>query len=311
MELALSTRWNAYRSKSGEEMIDEILSVGFKRVELGYDLRLDHVPGVRARLADESVVVGSVHNYCPVPMGVPRGHPELFSLAALTEDERERAVRHTSRTIEFAGEMGASVVVAHAGNVRMRGATRKLIAMLEAGKGDKPKFERIRMKLMMKREQAVGKHLEALRRTCDDLLPLLERTGITLAFENLPSWEAIPTEVEAKEMLDQYASPHLGYWHDTGHGGIRENLRFVNQRHWFEMLAPHLAGMHLHDVAYPGHDHIMPPHGSLDFSSFAGAIHPGLQLVVEPFPGTPVVDLQAGHRLLRQQLLGDATGDAA
>ena len=58
MELALSTRWNAYRSKSGEEMIDEILAVGFKRVELGYDLRIDHVPGVRARLADGSIQVG-------------------------------------------------------------------------------------------------------------------------------------------------------------------------------------------------------------------------------------------------------------
>jgi sugar phosphate isomerase/epimerase len=310
MKLALSTRWNAYRSKSGEEMIDEILSVGFTHVELGYDLRLDHVPGVRSRLDDGSITVGSVHNYCPVPMGAPRGHPELFSLSALSEDERSRAVRHTSRTIEFAAEMGARVVVAHAGNVSMRGITRKLIDMMEAGKGDAPKFERLRMKLMLKREKLVGKHLTALRLTCDELLPLLAEKGITLAFENLPTWEAIPTEVEAKELLDHYASPYLGYWHDTGHGGIRENLRFINQHHWFEALSPHLAGMHLHDVAPPGRDHLMPPHGCLDFSSFAAGIRPGMPLVIEPYPGTPVLELQAAHRILRQQLLGEELEEA-
>ena len=106
-----------------------------------------------------------------------------------------------------------------------------------------------------------------------------------LAFENLPSWDASPTEVKAKEMLDQYANSHLGYWHPTGHGGIRENLRVINQRHWFDVLPPHQAGMHLHDV--------------------------GLQLVVEPCPGTPVAELRGDHRVLRQQLLGDATGDEA
>ena len=307
MELALSTRWNAYRSKSGEEMIDEILAVGFKRVELGYDLRIDHVPGVRARLADGSIQVGSVHNYCPVPMGVPRGHPELFALTSLLEDERTRAVRHTSHTIEFAASMGARVVVAHAGNVRMRGMTRKLMDLLAAGKGDQPKFERLRMKLIMKREKSVERHLAALRISCEELLPLLTKSDITLAFENLPSWEAIPTETEAKELLDRLDTPHLGYWHDTGHGGIRENLRFINQRHWFEMLSPHLAGMHLHDVAFPGHDHIMPPQGELDFSLFASAIKPEMPLVVEPYPGTPFNDIQTGHRALRQQLLGEAS----
>jgi hypothetical protein len=47
-----------------------------------------------------------VHNFCPVPIGAPRGHPEIWTLAARDERERESAMHHTGRTIRFAAEVG-------------------------------------------------------------------------------------------------------------------------------------------------------------------------------------------------------------
>ena len=81
MSFALTTRWNAGRHTDGEALIEEILGMGFRHVELGYDLRRDLVPGVMKMVEKGAVKVDSVHNYCPVPMGAPYGHPELFTLA--------------------------------------------------------------------------------------------------------------------------------------------------------------------------------------------------------------------------------------
>ena len=68
-------------------------------------------------------------------------------------------------------------------------------------------------------------------------------------------WEALPTEVEMFELLREFGSRRLRYWHDMGHGQIRENMGFINQVRWLEKLQPHLAGMHVHDVARPACDH--------------------------------------------------------
>ena len=143
MNFSLSTRWNAYRHENGEAMVDEIIKLGFNRLELGYDLRIELVPGVKQRIASGEITCPSVHNYCPVPIGAPRGHPELFSLRSLDDRERDSAVRYTGNTIDFAAEIGAKAVVVHAGNVKMKPRTRKLISMIEAGKQHTPKFEKI------------------------------------------------------------------------------------------------------------------------------------------------------------------------
>ena len=39
---AISTHWNASRHKTGEGIVDEILELGIRRLELGYDLRSQH-----------------------------------------------------------------------------------------------------------------------------------------------------------------------------------------------------------------------------------------------------------------------------
>ena len=44
---------------------------------------------LRAMVEQKAVRVVSVHNFCPVPIGAPRGHPELFTFA--DPDDRVRA----------------------------------------------------------------------------------------------------------------------------------------------------------------------------------------------------------------------------
>ena len=298
MTLSITTRWNAYRHTSGESMIEEILGLGFDHVELGYDLLVPLVPGIRKMVDQKAVVVDSLHNYCPVPMSAPRPHPELFLLSSLSSREREMAVTNTLKTINFAAELGAKCVNFHAGYVDMQKFTPDLISMHEDGTQFGEKYDKLKLKLLMQRDKKAQKHIDGLCRGLEALLPELERTKVALAVEILPLWESIPCETEMEEIARKFNSPLIRYWHDMGHSQIRENLNFISHKHWLERLSPFLAGMHIHDVMPPAHDHLMPPKGKIDFNGFKKFIRPDVLLVLEPSPNVPEADIRAGAQTI-------------
>ena len=300
MFLSLSTRWNACRYTDGEPMIEEILELGFEHVELGYDLTMDLVPGVLKMVKSGAVKVSSVHAFCPVPVGAPQGHPELFSLASTDSRMRASAFSYISKTVDFAAQVGARTVVLHAGNVDMPHMTRRLLRLAEDGGQFSPRYERLKTKLMMKRDKRAPKQIKHLYNGVERLLPVLENAGVTLAMENLPSWESLPTESEAEALITHFGSSRIRYWHDIGHGQIRQNLGFVAQVRWLERLAPYLAGMHVHDVAGAGYDHIMPPKGDVNFSIFDPLVKLDIPAVLEPTPQTPVDALTTGIKTISE-----------
>ncbi len=300
--LAVSTHWNAYKHSSGEALVEETLELGFNSLELGYDLTVDLIEGIRKMVAQKATQVNSVHNFCPVPIGASRGHPELFELASLSHMERENAIQLTLKTVEFAASVGAKNVVIHCGNIRTKPSTRKLIQLSEDGKQTTTKFEKQKTKLMIRREKPAQKYLDNLYRSLEKMIPLLEEYGVALGIENLPSWESIPTEQELEILLKHFDSPYIRHWNDVGHGRIRQNLGFINQNHWIEKLNSYMAGMHLHDVKPPAMDHIMPPFGNLDFSLLAPFIKNDTVLVMEPAPGTPAEAVLTGKNIIEKAI---------
>ena len=300
MTFALSTHWNAYRHASGESMAEEILALGFDRIELGYDTTLDLVPGVQRMVRSGALTVDSVHGVCPVPVGVPQGHPGLFPLTSPDFRVRRAGVLHAVKTADFALEMGARIVVLHAGRVEMKSLTGKLIDLYEQGRQYEGRYDRVKMKLVLRREKKVQKHLDHLHACLDEILPAYGEKGVKLALENLPSWESIPSESEMLALAARYNGSPLAYWHDIGHGQVRENLGLINQPHWLAKLSPYTAGFHVHDVVKPAQDHLMPPRGDIDFARFREATGSAARLVLEPYPGTPQEQIRAGARFLRE-----------
>lgn len=300
MDFSISTHWNAYRHASGEALIEEVLALGISAVELGYDLRLDLVEGVKKMISSGAVVVPSVHNYCPVPPGAPRGHPELYTPASPDSRTRENAVVHMTRTIQFAAEVGAKVVVAHAGNVDMSHMSRELVEWCRNGRQFTPAYENLKMKIQMTREKKAVKQLDYLRASIDRLLPELERNQVVLAFENLPTWESIPTEIEAEKLMQQYNSPWLRCWFDFGHAAIRQNIGFINMERWVERLTPWIAGAHIHDVRAPVQDHTMPPQGCIPFDIYRDFARGNIIRVLEPAPGEDADAIKQAIAFLRE-----------
>lgn len=300
MKFALSTHWNAARHTDGRALLSEIAELGFDQVELGYDTRMDLVPGILDVVRSGAMQVVSLHNFCPVPVGAPRGHPELFTLASPDRRERDLAVEHTTRTLHFAAEVGAKFVVMHAGNVEMEALSRQLFDLCAVGQQFSPAYEQLRLKLQMQREKRIGPQLEFLARGLEKLFPVVAETGVLIALENLPTWEAIPTETELELLLREYGNDGLRYWHDVGHAQIRENLGFINAERWVERLRPWLAGMHVHDVAPPASDHVMPPRGQVDFTRFKTAGASDIVRVIEPSQKTPAPEIAGALAFLQQ-----------
>lgn len=300
MMFSLTTRWNASRHTDGEAMIAEILGLGFDRVELGYDLRIDLVPGVKKMVASGAVKVDSVHNFCPVPVGAPRGHPELFTMASTDRREREAAVHHTAKTARFAAEMGARVVIVHGGNVEMTRLSRGLCALHEQGRQFTPAYEKAKIKLQVARDRKARKQVDLLRESLEQLLPRAAETGVKIALENLPAWEGIPSELEMETLCRDFSGQGLRCWYDIGHGQIRENLGLINQERWIERLSPYLAGLHIHDVLPPAGDHRMPPEGRVDFGRLKRFAEMDLLRVIEPAPDAPAEKIVEALKFLRQ-----------
>ena len=115
--LAFSTCWNNSRHTDGEEMIDEILELGFDTLELSHGMTVAKLPGIKRAFAANKFKCIGVHNYFPSPTEVMIDAPDAFEFSSNNKNERDKAFRETLKTLEMAHEFGAYYVVLHMGSV--------------------------------------------------------------------------------------------------------------------------------------------------------------------------------------------------
>ena len=128
----------------------------------------------------------------------------------------------------------------------------------------------------------------------EQLIPLIEETGVRIGLENLPNFEAIPSEMETEHIAQTFGADKVCYWHDFGHAQIRQNLGLISHRHWLERLHPYLGGVHIHDVIPPIQDHAMPPQGEIDFKRFRNIGESDIVRVFEPSSRASAQDVREG-----------------
>ena len=308
MRFSLSTNWNASRHTSGEALVEEIVSLGFDALELGYNTTEAHVPGIRKHIESGAVTADSVHSYCPVPISAPHGYPELYLLASLNDDDRAMAAIMLGRTLDFAASMGARAVVLHAGRVFLDSwlfgslGTRVLQDALSEDENN-PKSERYQKmlaKALRRRAKRAPKQFDSFCRSLDTLLPRFEKKGITLSLENLPSIEGFPDRDEMQLLHTRFAAAPLAYWHDMGHAQVREFFGWETHLDTARTLLPMTRGIHIHDTLPINNDHLPPGMGKTDFSAFAFYGAADIIRVFEPEPQTTPEALRKSLLMLRQ-----------
>jgi sugar phosphate isomerase/epimerase len=291
---SFSTCWNSNRHTDGRAMLREIRDLGFGHAELSHGIRISLMPGILEAVDAGEIKISTLHNFCPLPVGVTHSSPNLYEFSAERPRDRELAVRHTLRTFEFAERVKAPLVVLHLGSMDLKDYTGKLEAMLERGEKDSPKFQKLANEAAAKRDAAKEKFYERTKETLRLLLPEAQKRGLKLGCENREGVEELPLENDFKMFFREFGSPNIVYWHDTGHAQIKENLGFINHAAHLASLADRLAGLHIHDVQFPTRDHCAPGTGTIDFASLKPFLKPEHVKVFEFSNKVPVEAAKAG-----------------
>ena len=142
----------------------------------------------------------------------------------------------------------------------------------------------MRLEAVKKREAKQEGPFRWMLECLKELYEYAEERGIRLGIESRHSYEEMPSEREMLAVLEQFAAPTAGYWHDFGHVQVKHNLGFLDHMEWMQKVAPRLIGCHLHDTKWPGRDHMAPFTGDVEYDKLVPLIPKGMLYVFEMSP---------------------------
>jgi len=211
------------------DRLEELAESGAVAIEIGWDLFDGDDAAVRAaarRFADSGVRVRSIH----APFG------SEGDLAALDQEDWERALARHEDIIRRAHLVGATYLVIHPGR---HVDDESLMPSMEG----------------------------AIRKSLARLVPLAEAEGVVLALENmLPEHVAADTDA-LLTLVKEANSPFLKVCFDTGHAHVGEGVMPV-----FEILSSQIVTTHLADNDTWYDAHLQPPYGTIDWGTFLPAL---------------------------------------
>ncbi|MDQ6861559.1 MAG: sugar phosphate isomerase/epimerase, partial [Verrucomicrobiota bacterium] len=263
------------------EIIDEL---GFRHIELGHGIRISLMPGIQKMFDSGQVTFSSLHNFCPLPVEVMHASPDCYKFSTGRVPERERAVKQTFQTIDFAQRLGAPFVVLHCGQVAMNPITDELIALAKNGELLSREYVDRKVDAVKKREERAPAHMAHVKDCLKRIVEYAAAKNIRLGIEGRRGYEEMPNERELPALLDELNSPNAGYWHDFGHIQIKENLGFLNHEEWLRTIGSRALGCHLQDVIWPGRDHQEPFAGHVDLGRLVPLLAPDCIFVWEMSP---------------------------
>ncbi len=275
-------------------MLREIRDLGFSHAELSHGTRISLLPGIIDAVEAGEIKISSLHNFCPLPMGINSSAPNLYRFTSDNPRERENALRCTRKTFELAARVHAPVVVLHYGSVDIKDYTSKLLDLVAAGQKATPKYEKLLAEAVRKREGAKTRCIERANELLRQLLPEAEKLGLKLGIENREAVEELPFEADYSLLFKALGSPAAVYWHDTGHAQIKENLGLLDHAFHLESQRDHLHGFHIHDVQFPGRDHCAPGTGTVNFAALKPFVKPEHLKIFEFGPSLTVEEVKSG-----------------
>ena len=256
-DLAFSTMWNYRKASSGDQLVDQILQLGFKKVELNYRVKPEWLPQITKRIKAREIEAVSVHNVFPEIKDERFGTDSVL-LGYEDEGLRRQAVELGFRSIDHACSLGAKAVVFHPTEVPLSPEKYDipLKKMVAAKRQDSEKFKALQAE-MLKARQA-SPYLDQMMKSIEELCDYVVKNSlpVRLGMENRAMCHQIPVFSEFERIAERFGNSPAGIWLDTGHAIMMQELG-LQQLPLPEKAAGCIVGMHIHDAA-DGLDHYAP-----------------------------------------------------
>lgn len=266
-------------------MLRELADLGFDHVELSHGTRVTLVPGIIKGVEEGMIKVASLHNFCPLPVGVMGAAPNLYEPSAISRKERVLWFHNTLKTLDFAERMNCQRVVLHSGRVRLMWGDPGPAVDKAFDAEDAEALKTARTKGMKRLRRKKKGFMKRLDESYGLVAKRAKEVGVKFGVENREAFCELPLDEEMlgfQETLKEHEV--FGYWHDSGHAELKARMGLLDHRAHLEALRPHLVGFHLHDVSKDNHDHQVPGTGVIDWSILADNVLKDDVVVMEMSP---------------------------
>lgn len=279
-------------------MLREIADLGFTHAELSHGIRIVLVPGILKAVESGVIKIATTHNFCPLPTGITQAAPNLFEPSAEDSRELDQWLRHTKRSLDFAAQVHAKLCVFHLGSVRfwLFPPSRKIGAYLDRHPGadvlTDPKYAKLLKHGCETLREKMGPFWRQTLESLGKVDAYAQERGLRIGCENREKFEELPIDDDFPSLFDALGSgTSCGYWHDTGHAKIKEDMGLLNHKAHLTQNASKLLGFHLHDVNAKGKDHQPIGSGEIDFKMVSSFWRPEHLLTIELSPRVSIEDV--------------------
>ena len=291
-DLALSTMWNYRKASSGEELMDQLMELGFTKTELNYRVKPEWLPGIERYIKEGRIRAVSVHNVFPETKDGRFGTDSVL-LGYADESLRSRAVELSKRSIDWACRLGAGAVVFHPTEVPLSPEQYDvpLKKMIAAHETDSDAYQTLRAEMIEKRKAApyLSQTLKSIEELCDYVTK--NRLPARLGMENRAMCHQAPIFSEFEIIAERFEGSPAGIWLDTGHAIMMMEMG-LQSLPLSESVKRNIVGMHIHD-AVDGLDHYAP-------CTLPGDV---LAPFREYIQASPIKVLELSGRLAAQEIL--------
>lgn len=313
-EYSFSTCWNIKRTGGGRAMIEDIASLGFRRVELNYNVTEEMLREIEPMIERGEIGVSSVHNTFPHTPDPDYGTDSVL-LGFEDETKRKRAIELLVRSAEYAHRYGAKAVVVHPGEVPIDHADVKVLEQLYQSDGrDSAAYRTAWSSFIERREREAGGYLKRIIESLDEVCNLSAAKGLDVRFgiETRSRPNQMPTLAEAKTVIDALQGALVGIWYDTGHAIMMDRLGLYDSIGEADGLMDHIVGVHIHETIGLS-DHWCPYVNSGDlhfYDAYLPMIERAGVKVYELKAACLPEEIEKSHRLLLGKL-AERSGESA
>lgn len=268
-EYSFSTCWNIKKHSVGSEMIEEIKSLGFQRVELNYNVTREMLETIEPMIERGDIGVSSVHHVFPHLPGKEFDTDSLM-LGYPDVDKRNRAVELLKQTIDYAARYGGKGVVVHPGEIPFTYNIDEELRKIYFAEGrESASYQKLWNEMLEVRTKESPFYVNLIKESLETASEYIAMKGydVGIGIETRSRCYQMPTLQEAGTIIDQLKGAPVYLWYDIGHGTMMDRMGLYDSIKEANAMKDKILGVHIHETVGLS-DHWCPYIHSKDLSYF-------------------------------------------